>query len=106
MRTVVVLPAPFGPRRPNSSPPRTFKLRLSTAVKCPKTLVRVLVVIELSDVKINQSLDFGRDFLWRTKEVYALNARAFIFLDAIPIPLVPLDGWLLGPLQTEGPRGD
>src|SRR5687767_10052891 len=37
---VVVLPAPFGPRKPNTSPVRTLKLTPSTAVKSPNCLVR------------------------------------------------------------------
>src|SRR5688572_4389613 len=37
---VVVLPAPFGPRKPNTSPRRTAKLTWSTATKSPKVRVR------------------------------------------------------------------
>src|SRR5215203_3110934 len=40
MRIVVVLPAPFGPSRPNTSPWRTVRSSLSTAVKSPYFLVR------------------------------------------------------------------
>jgi len=36
---VVVLPAPFGPRRPTSSPRAREKLRLSTAVRLPNRFV-------------------------------------------------------------------
>src|SRR5580692_26167 len=36
MRSVVVLPAPFGPRRPNTSPARTSKLTSSTASRVPR----------------------------------------------------------------------
>src|ERR1700730_367733 len=39
IRLSVVLPAPLGPSRPNSSPRRTSKLTWSTAVKAPKRLV-------------------------------------------------------------------
>src|SRR6202521_5555733 len=39
IRLSVVLPAPLGPRRPNSSPRRTSKLTWSTAVNAPKRLV-------------------------------------------------------------------
>src|ERR1700680_2888923 len=39
IRLSVVLPAPFGPSRPNNSPRRTSKLTWSTAVKAPKRLV-------------------------------------------------------------------
>jgi hypothetical protein len=35
---VVVLPAPFGPSRPNTSPDRTEKLIPSTATSSPNTL--------------------------------------------------------------------
>src|ERR1700722_3312974 len=45
IRTTVVLPAPFGPSNPKTSPRRTSKLTLSTAVKAPKRLVRSLVCI-------------------------------------------------------------
>ena len=40
MRTVVVLPAPFGPRNPNTSPLATRSDKLSTAVRSPKRFVR------------------------------------------------------------------
>jgi hypothetical protein len=40
MRSVVVLPAPFGPRKPWISPGRTSKLTPSTAVKRPYCLTR------------------------------------------------------------------
>jgi len=36
---VVVLPAPFGPRKPVTWPGRTVKLRLSSAVTEPKRLL-------------------------------------------------------------------
>src|SRR3954447_10495960 len=39
IRIVVDLPAPFGPRNPSTSPRRTLKDTLSTAVKLPKHLV-------------------------------------------------------------------
>src|SRR5271156_433500 len=45
IRTSVVLPAPLGPSSPKTSPRRTSKLTLSTAVKLPKRLVRSLVCI-------------------------------------------------------------
>src|SRR5271168_3933062 len=45
IRTTVVLPAPLGPSNPKTSPRRTSKLTLSTAVKVPKRLVRSLVCI-------------------------------------------------------------
>ena len=40
MRTVVVLPAPLGPRRPKTVPRGTSKLTSSTATKSPKVLTR------------------------------------------------------------------
>src|ERR1700688_97223 len=43
--TIVVLPAPLGPSSPKTSPRRTSKLTLSTAVKAPKRLVSSLVCI-------------------------------------------------------------
>src|SRR5258705_8013475 len=43
--TIVVLPAPLGPSSPKTSPRRTSKLTLSTAVNPPKRLVSSLVCI-------------------------------------------------------------
>jgi hypothetical protein len=43
MRSVVVLPAPFGPRKPVIRPGSTVKVRSSTAVKPPKRFVRFLI---------------------------------------------------------------
>jgi hypothetical protein len=40
MRIVELLPAPFGPRKPNASPLRTSKSIASTAVSAPKRFVR------------------------------------------------------------------
>src|SRR5687767_4975039 len=40
MRSVVVLPAPLGPRKPVIRPGSTLKERVSTAVKPPNRLVR------------------------------------------------------------------
>src|SRR5690606_31231397 len=40
-RSVVVLPAPLGPRNPVTVPSRTEKLRSSIAVTAPKRLVRL-----------------------------------------------------------------
>src|ERR1700722_14976045 len=45
IRTVVVLPAPFGPRKPNTSPRATVNDTSATAVREPKTLVRWLTSI-------------------------------------------------------------
>jgi hypothetical protein len=45
MRSVVVLPAPFGPRNPVIVPRLTEKLSRSTAVTCPKRLVSPRVSI-------------------------------------------------------------
>ena len=39
MRIVELLPAPFGPRKPNASPRATSKSMPSTAVNVPKVLV-------------------------------------------------------------------
>jgi hypothetical protein len=43
--TVVVLPAPFGPRRPNTSPSLIDSVRFSTAVMLLNFLVSSLVSI-------------------------------------------------------------
>ena len=40
MRIAVVLPAPFAPRKPNTSPWPTSKVIASTAVNVPKRRVR------------------------------------------------------------------
>jgi hypothetical protein len=45
MRIVVVFPAPFGPRSPNTSPVPTVKLTAFTAARLPKYFVRLLVLI-------------------------------------------------------------
>ncbi|HEY6311411.1 MAG TPA: hypothetical protein VIY52_11490 [Streptosporangiaceae bacterium] len=45
MRTVVVLPAPFGARKPNTSPRATLNDTSATAVRSPKTLVKWLTSI-------------------------------------------------------------
>ena len=42
---VVDLPAPFGPRKPRTSPGFAWKLRFLTAVKAPKRLVRFRISI-------------------------------------------------------------
>ena len=41
MRMVVVLPEPFGPRKPTISPGATFSEMWSTTVASPKRLVRL-----------------------------------------------------------------
>src|SRR4028118_548657 len=45
MRIVVVLPAPFGPRKPKIAPAAAVRLRRSTAVKSPYLLVRSWISI-------------------------------------------------------------
>src|SRR5579859_4663901 len=45
IRTVVVLPAPLGPRKPNTSPCATLNDTSATAVRVPKSLVRWLTSI-------------------------------------------------------------
>src|ERR1039458_7930105 len=47
MLIVVDVPAPFGPRNANTSPSRTSKLMLSTAVNSPNRLVRSRTSITL-----------------------------------------------------------
>src|SRR5690606_12600882 len=42
MRMVVVFPAPFGPSRPNTSPPETERSMPSTAARSPYLLVSLL----------------------------------------------------------------
>ena len=45
MRIVVDLPAPFGPRKPSTSPRATVNVTLSTAVKLPNRLVSPAISI-------------------------------------------------------------
>src|SRR3989442_5195658 len=45
---IVVLPAPFGPRRPKTVPEATFRVTWSTAVSFPYTFVKFSVTIALS----------------------------------------------------------
>src|ERR1035441_4474526 len=47
MRIVVDLPAPFGPRKPKTSPLRTARLIRSTATKFPNRLTRLSTTTEL-----------------------------------------------------------
>ena len=44
-RMVVLLPAPFGPRKPVTRPGLTSKLRSSTATTLPKRFVRLRISI-------------------------------------------------------------
>ena len=48
VRTVVVLPAPFGPRKPNTSPHPTLNETSDSAVRSPKRLVSPSTVIASS----------------------------------------------------------
>src|SRR5579871_815617 len=64
MRMVVVLPAPLGPRKPNSSPSCTTRFMLSTAVRLPNRLVRfwqtILSMLSLSFASIDDAFDPGQ----------------------------------------------
>src|SRR5215831_12294299 len=51
IRIVVVLPAPLGPRNPNTSPRSTDRSRSRTAVTSPKLLVRCSNAIILLDAR-------------------------------------------------------
>src|SRR5208282_328234 len=55
MRMVVDLPAPFGPRNPNTSPLRTVRLSWSTATKSPKRLVSFSITTELGTTELDES---------------------------------------------------
>src|SRR5207249_2429245 len=52
---IVVLPAPFGPRRPKTVPEATFRVTWSTAVSLPYTFVRFSVTIALSVIEVHRS---------------------------------------------------
>src|SRR5205823_13874480 len=49
---IVVLPAPFGPRRPKTVSEATFRVTWSTAVSLPYTFVRFSVTIALSVIEV------------------------------------------------------
>src|SRR3954447_20515346 len=60
IRSVVVLPAPLGPRKPVMRPGSTEKDRESTAVKVPKRLVRLLTSIRVpSGIMWASALSWG-----------------------------------------------
>src|ERR1700733_13177986 len=77
MRMVVDLPAPFGPRKPNTSPLRTSRLMRSTATKSPKRLTRFSITTEppcsgmgwrsTADRIDEEVFNCGRDFLNRVE---------------------------------------
>src|SRR5579863_9840062 len=48
MRMVVDFPAPFGPRKPKTSPLRTVRLRRSTATKLPNFFTRFSITTEFA----------------------------------------------------------
>src|SRR5205085_1245387 len=50
MRTVVVLPAPFGPRKPKTVPAGIASVKSSTAVRSPKRRVSLVVSIALTTI--------------------------------------------------------
>src|SRR5438876_4259571 len=51
-RSVVVLPAPFGPRKPNTSPSRTSRSSPSTAASEPKRFVSFSVRMTVSMLRV------------------------------------------------------
>src|SRR5664279_3757155 len=55
IRMVVDLPAPLGPRKPNTSPLRTSRSIWSTATKLPKRLTSFSTVTELAAVELAMS---------------------------------------------------
>src|SRR6185369_8772084 len=59
IRMVVVLPAPFGPRKPRISPLCTLNETLSTAVRGPYRLVRFSTSIMALSL-VNQSSDTNK----------------------------------------------
>src|SRR5271156_1950075 len=61
IRTNVVLPAPLGPSRPKTSPRRTSKLTLSTAVNWPKRLLRPSTLMA-KEVAPSFDIALERDF--------------------------------------------
>src|SRR4030042_2483705 len=65
MRMVVVLPAPFGPRKPNTVPGSTVRFNSSNARKVPKTFcsfsIRIAVIDRILSPK--NKIDDGSDEL-------------------------------------------
>ena len=69
---VVVLPAPFGPSKPNISPVFSSKEILSTAVKSPNFLVRFLTSKTLFNIKHDADLS---QFFYAVEEVFFIIFR-------------------------------
>src|SRR6202007_1807494 len=57
MRMVVDLPAPFGPRKPSTSPRSTLKEMSSTARFAPKALTRFWILIMLEGRNYRSTLE-------------------------------------------------
>src|ERR1019366_1804749 len=62
MRMVVDLPAPFGPRKPKTSPLVTARLRRSTATKSPNFLTRFSTTTEFAGTELAGSGMARRSF--------------------------------------------
>src|SRR5512136_1226228 len=60
MRTVVVFPAPFGPRKPNTSPSPTWKVTPSTARTWPNLFVSPSASIMVAPRGIRSTPDAAR----------------------------------------------
>src|ERR1035438_8383877 len=68
MRMVVDLPAPFGPRKPNTSPLRIVRLMRSTATKSPNRLSRFSITTELLSASMDSRGMDGRSTADRIAE--------------------------------------
>src|SRR5712692_10539436 len=84
MRSVVDLPAPFGPRKPYSSPARTRRSRWSTATRLPKRRVswRVTTAQPSSDIGVR-----GQPRLEQAVRVVDLDLDAEDEVDALLLGL-------------------
>src|SRR5713101_4726022 len=90
--TIVVLPAPLGPSSPKTSPRRTSKLTLSTAVNAPKRLVSSLVCIAGDSGSIvPRKSDFrghpGLELAFRLQHLHLHVERADILTPAAHVAL-------------------
>lgn len=67
IRMVVVFPAPFGPRKPKTSPSSTCRLRSSTAVKAPNFFVR-----------FSTSIKLGHRGTWDTQAMFSVYLKVLV----------------------------
>src|ERR1043165_2459114 len=74
MRMVVDLPAPFGPRKPSTSPRSTAKVRSFTATFAPNAFVRFSTLITAFLLRSSEARSFAPRYALRQKLQPALLA--------------------------------